>query len=364
MAYLIKQPSSPYWQLRFRDLETGAWCTKSTLKRHDDTKDSRAAQRMADEHTGREAKVGPDTDGRFERWVPKFLKRRYTNPSTYKRSEAAWQRISEWLRMRNLRHPGQIKYAHIGDYMDWRMTTPTFKHGPRTRRMRQAGEPGPRIECPPPCMNTARMEIKFFSTVLTEAQHMFEIANPFAGQRIAHGIAKEKPDLAPAQLLAARKAFEGHSPWMRTVFEICAHIGCRFSEAIMPMSRVDFEQGLIWIADAKRKEDDPRKLYAVPMPAALSDYLRTVKTERTAPANNTAGMNRYFNVLLKKATGATSHSLRVSFISRCHRAGLSESQAMRLVNHSTKSVHKIYSRLNLGDARLAMAKVEPPPLAL
>jgi hypothetical protein len=51
----------------------------------------------------------------------------------------------------------------------------------------------------------------------------------------------------------------------------------------------------------------------------------------------------------------------VSFISRCHRAGLTEQQAMRLVNHSSRLVHRIYSRLNVEDARLAMQKVPLPP---
>jgi hypothetical protein len=364
MAYLIKKPRSPFWHLRYRDLDTGAWCTKSTHKRYDDTKDSRAAQRMADEATSREEKVGPDTEGRFDKWVPAYLRRRYANRATWKRCDSAWQRIHEWLKSRDLRHPSQIKYAHLDEYMEWRTTTPTYKHGRRSRRQRRDGELGPRIECPPACRNTARMEVKFFSTMLSEAQHRWEIANPWASVRVEPGAVKKKPDLPPEMLKAARAAFAGHAPWMRTVFEIMAHIGCRFSEAIMPMSRVDFEQKIIYIADAKRKDTDPRKLYAVPLPDTLAAYLKTITDERTAPAANVGSMNCTFNTLLKKATGATSHSLRVSFISRCHRAGLSESQAMRLVNHSTKAVHAIYSRLSLDDARAAMQRVEPPPLAI
>ena len=75
----------------------------------------------------------------------------------------------------------------------------------------------------------------------------------------------------------------------------------------------------------------------------------------------TGEMNQRFNAVLKGAVGTTSHSLRVSFISRCHRAGLTEQQAMRLVNHSSRLVHRIYSRLNVEDARQAMQKVPLPP---
>ena len=105
------------------------------------------------------------------------------------------------------------------------------------------------------------------------------------------------------------------------------------------------------------------------MPPPLAAYLKTVVEEdlyggRTMPECITSSNARFNDVLKAGTGGATSHSLRVSFISRCHRAGLSESQAMRLVNHSTSAVHKIYSRLNIDDARTAMAKVEPPPLAI
>jgi hypothetical protein len=75
----------------------------------------------------------------------------------------------------------------------------------------------------------------------------------------------------------------------------------------------------------------------------------------------TGEMNQRFNAVLKRAVGTTSHSLRVSFISRRHRAGLTEQQAMRLVNHSSRLVHRIYSRLNVDDAREAMQRVPLPP---
>jgi hypothetical protein len=83
------------------------------------------------------------------------------------------------------------------------------------------------------------------------------------------------------------------------------------------------------------------------------------KCDRTS-GRLTGDQNRVFNSILKAACGATSHSLRVSFVTRCHRAGLSESQAMRLVNHSTRLVHAVYSKLNLSDARAAAALVPPP----
>jgi hypothetical protein len=70
--------------------------------------------------------------------------------------------------------------------------------------------------------------------------------------------------------------------------------------------------------------------------------------------------NGRINKVLKKAVGSTFHSLRVTFITRCHRGGLTESEAMRLVNHSSQIVHRIYSRLDVEDARAAQTKIPLP----
>ena len=62
--------------------------------------------------------------------------------------------------------------------------------------------------------------------------------------------------------------------------------------------------------------------------------------------------NTFFNRVMKEATGIpkmTSHCNRVTFVTGCHRSGLSERQSKLLVNHSSSLVHDIYSKLNLED---------------
>jgi site-specific recombinase XerD len=338
MAFLRKTSKSSYWVLKFRDIETGRWREESTKLRHDDPADTRKADRLCQAASEREAKVSPDGDAHFIRWVPGYIAGHYTRSASKKRYDIVWQNISKWIKVRNVRHPRQVKYEHAKDFMDWRKEDGASH-------------------------NTARLELKFFSFIMQEAMRRDHCEkNPLALAKIEKTVSKEKADLSPADLLACREAFKGRPTWMRTVFEICASIGCRFAEASVPMSNVDFVEGVIWIVDSKRKEGDPRKRYPVPMPEGLSSYLSgLVGQDRTAPVPNRK-MNSRFNDVLKSACGVTSHSLRVAFISRCHRAGLSESQAMRLVNHSTEAVHRIYTRLSLGDARVAMARVEPPPL--
>jgi integrase len=148
---------------------------------------------------------------------------------------------------------------------------------------------------------------------------------------------------------------------MLTAFEICAHTGCRFNESEFGPEDVDFDKKILWLTDSKRAETDSRKKFSVPLSEPLAAHLKEVFTKRNrTTVKLVPDQNTRFNKVLKAACGATSHSLRVSFITRCHRAGLSESMAMRLVNHSTRLVHAVYSKLNIEDAREAVARVPPP----
>jgi site-specific recombinase XerD len=337
MAFLRQTPKSSFWILKYRDLDTGRWREESTRCRIDDPKETRKAQRMAEVASRREAQLAPRHQGDFIEWAPPYLTAHFSNAHSKKRYELAWSRCVEWMRLGNLRHPADIRYEHASQFMDWRKDQGASH-------------------------NTARLELKLFSFVMQEAlRRELCTKNPLALAKIPRTAPKPKKELSTKDFSAARAAFADRADWMLTVFEICAHLGCRFSEAEFGREDVDFKEKVIWLIDSKRKDGDPRKRYAVPMPAGLAAHLQQVfkKSDRTS-GPLTGDQNRVFNSILKTATGATSHSLRVSFVTRCHRAGLSESQAMRLVNHSTRLVHAVYSKLNLSDAHSAAALVPPP----
>lgn len=346
MACLKKTKKSPYWILRRRDPKTGDWRDSSTGLRHDNPADTQAARRLAHKATQEEQKSVFNTKdpGHFARWVPAYISNHYTRSGSRRRYEIAWSNLATFLACKRLTHPRQIRYEHAEEYMQW-------------RKAQGVGQ------------NTARCEAKFLAFLLNEAiRRDYVEKNVIALAKIRLAPVKAKPDLDTTLLAAGRAAFAERPAWMRHVFEIMLHTGCRFSEASMPLSQIDFDNDILYVADAKRQDTDPRKLYPVPLPPALRpmlEALRASKAKRTAPAL-TREDNRRFNIILKAATGATSHSLRVSFISRCHRAGLSEMQAMRLVNHSSQLVHRIYSRLSVEDMRSALLKLPPvlPPPAL
>ena len=337
MASLRKRKHSPYWYVRFRDLETGLWKDECLKLRHDSSQDSLKAHRECAKRTAAEQNVAPMSSGNFNSWVPKYLVEHYSNPNSLTRYQIVWMTLSGWMMTKKIFHPREVRYEHASEYLEWRKQK--AKH------------------------NTARLEIKFLGGLLNEAiRRGFAETNPIALTRIEHEAAKEKKELSTGDIKKIRTALEKKPVWMGVAFEILIHIGCRFNESRIPKDRVNFRAMTIQIEDSKRKPTDRRKLYLLPMTDQLAGYLKSIKWEKgfTIPPLDRV-MNQRFNEVLKEASSATSHSCRVSFITRCHRSGLSEHEAMRLVNHSSDEVHRIYSRLNIKDSQEAVKRVQAPP---
>ncbi len=337
MASLKKVKRSPYWYIRFRDLETGIWKDECLKLRHDNDQDTIKAHKECAKRTAAEQAVSPQNGGDFSAWVPMHLQSHYKNPRSLERYQIAWDTIAGWLKGKKIRHPREFKYQHVMEYVEWRKQQ--VKH------------------------NTARLEIGFFKGILREAcAREFLDKNVISLARFPIVPAKQKKELTSDEIQKIRETLKSKDEWMGTVFEILINLGCRFNEARIHKSRVDFVNKTIQIEDSKRKANDPRKLYTVPMKERFVEYLQGLKWEEgySVPEFKKSS-NQRFNEVLKSVCEATSHSCRVSFITRCHRAGLTALEAMQLVNHSSDDVHKIYSRLNIKDSEAALSRVTPPP---
>ncbi len=337
MASLKKVKRSPYWYIRYRDLETGIWKDECLKLRHDNNSDTIKAHKECAKRTAAEQTVSPQNGTEFSAWVPGYILKQYTNPRSLIRYQIIWETMSGWLDSKKIRHPREFKYQHITEYMEWRKEV--VKH------------------------NTARLEIGFFKGILNEAisRELLD-KNVIRLKRYPIEPAQQKKELTSEEIQLIREALKGEDYWMSVVFEVLINLGCRFSEARIPKSRVDFDAKIIEIEDSKRKPHHPKKFYKVPMKERFVEYLRGIKWDEgyTTPEYK-KWFNQRFNEVLKSVCGATSHSCRVSFITRCHRAGLTALEAMQLVNHASDEVHKIYSRLNITDSTNALARVTPPP---
>lgn len=341
MAHLVSHARSPFWFLRFKEPGSGNWKEKNLKLRKDDPKQTMKARKEATKVSAEEVAAGPNTGENLAAWVPDYTRSHYRTEASQWRYLMVWENLDAFLSGRKVRHPREIRYEHAFEYMAWRK--------------------GQGI-----AHNTARLEAKHLSFLLQEAiRRDYLDKNPIALARIELAPAKEKKELTDEQIAKARSLFQKREEkWMPTIFEILINTGCRFYEARIHRSSIDFDAKTILLEDSKRDPADPKKWFTAPM----SDDLATTLQEATwydgyTMPEGKVTTNRDFNsVLGKAARGATSHCCRVSFISRCHRAGLSEVQAMRLVNHSTRMVHRIYSRLGDDDAQNVRKRVILPPL--
>ena len=343
MAYVKERAGSKWLTIRYRDLDTGIWKDETTGFLKGDPEGKRKAVKEALRRSALEKKVSPQRVGDFATWVTEYMASHYTNPNTLRRYTYAWENLQEWLLLNKIRHPRQFRYEHIQQYMAWKKS----KDKP--------GKDG---------HNTARLEIFFLGFLMNEAiVREYAETNPVFLKEIKRHHQKAKEELTADNIRAARLAFQSKpSKWMSIVFEIMLNIGCRFSESRFPKSSVDFEEPSILMVDAKRDPNDKKKLFSVPITKPFAAYLKSLDwTDGYCVPLLDRSMNENFNSVLRKVCGTTSHSCRVSFITRCHRDGLSEIETMGLVNHSDRLVHKIYSRLNVKDSARALSRVKPPP---
>lgn len=339
MASLKPPKNTPNWVLSYRDLATGEWKEKTLQLRRDSKTDTRKAEAIARKATADERRSKPMMGGQFAQWVDDYIEYRYANKqSTKRRSGYYWSRIWSFLKEKKITHPQRFRYEHVQSYLTYRKAQGV-------------------------CHNTSRQELKFLSTLMDEAvKREYAFNNPLAGTRIPREPSKIKPDLSSADLSKIKSSFADRPEWMQIVLEVCAHTGCRFNEAALLRSDVDFREDLIHFRDSKKSPLHPKKNFSVPIPDKLRPFLRKLfKKQEFTVSPLSREQNRIFNKALSKVVkGATSHCLRVAFITRCHRRGLSESESMKMVNHSNQLVHTIYSRLNVDDVRKAAKRIPPP----
>lgn len=350
MAHLRRHKRSPYWYLRQRDLDTGKWREEATGLRYGNDADTRKAQRMADRLSIEERRIGsPGTSPAFAAWVPGYLATHWANKSstgTRRRMGVAWQALRAFLQENDITHPRQVKYAHGAAYLQWRRQN--HIHGKKVGH------------------NTALLELKFLSQLVNEAiRREFTESNPIARLGVARSPQKVKPELTDAQISTLRKKIKSKPGWMGVAFEIALYTGCRFSECEIPMDDIDLIKGNLRLRDAKRGENDPRKFFTVPIHPELRPTLERLQRKgATVTCRLSQDKNGRINYFFRQCGVAASfHSLRVTFVTRCHRGGLSQEHTMRLVNHSSQLVHRIYSRLNVEDVRAVQGKIPLPSFA-
>jgi integrase len=174
-------------------------------------------------------------------------------------------------------------------------------------------------------------------------------ANPLVSLKLKRDRAAKKPEMTNKEIKDIREALKTEPEWMQVAFEISLHTGCRLRETRLPLGCLDFVENKITFPSPKGGED---RAFSVPMPTALRPLLqriRKAKREYTVefPFQPSRRWQQFFIKINKPHL--CFHCLRVTFVNRLRRAGVPREAAMRLVNHSSELIHKIYQRERVED---------------
>jgi integrase len=332
MSSLYRKKNSPYWFIQFVDAD-GTRRNKSTGLRADDPGQTVKARALRAQLEAQElSRTGAATDGgSWDTWVPQFFERHCQSSRTRDRYLDAWKWLALWLQLERYHSPRAITYRNALDYIDW-----------RTAYKKKTGKTVGR--------NTANLELRILGIIMGEAVRLGHVdANPLARLKLRQDKPAKKPEITDDEVMRIRKALKTEPEWMRISFEIALHTGCRLRETRLPLDCIDFDEDKITFPSPKGGE---HRAFSIPIPSALRPLLKRLRAERRKftlefPFQPSRRWQQFFVKL--KMPHLCFHCLRVTYVNRLRRAGVPREAAMRLVNHASELVHRIYQREKVED---------------
>lgn len=334
MATKYPKQRSPFWWIQFVDKD-GVRRNQSSGLRRDNPKDTAEADIVVAKMTAAEVSRGMhggNIEPKWE-WVPKFFSDRYGKNKTHNIYKNRWSWIALFLAEKKIRSPDQITFDHGQEYVDW-----------RTAYKKKSGRGV--------CRNTAILEIKLISLVVQQAVRMKLCnSNPLTKLGISKDDPDEKPEITDTEYAKIDAALNEEPEWMRISWEIAKHTGCRMNDTVIPMNNLDFQKCTITFAQPKGGR---KRAFSIAMPDALKPLLQSIKKSgRTytleLPFQPSRQWQHFFRRV--KLPHIVFHCTRVTYITRLARGGVPLSAAMRMVNHASTTIHRVYQRLNVEDVR-------------
>jgi len=339
MASLYRRLRSPFWWVQFIDKHDDRK-NRSTGLRADSPKDTAAARRMLGEIESGEILRGrgPGAGGQVDSargwsWVDPWLRSRSCDELTRTNYVQQWEWISLFLSARKISGPDDVRYSNARELLEWRKNY-------RKRTGKSVSH------------NTALQNVKLFSLIMAEAVRM-ELckANPIVKTGLKREDAAEKPEITSDEFAVILPALEAEPEWMLTSFLIAMHTGCRLRETVIPMDCIDFERRIIFFPTPKGGK---KRAFSVPMPLPLLPlFERLIKARRTVTCELPFQPSRQWQHFFRRfgLSHLCFHCTRVTFITSLARREVPLSAAMRMVNHSSMLIHRVYQRLAVDDLR-------------
>jgi integrase len=339
MASLYPRKNSPYWWIRYKD-EKGKWKSKATPYRRDNAQDTKIARSRCVANTAEEmaGRIVSNKDT-WDTWVEPFFDTHCENPTTRGGYDQSWLWLSSYLQEIEVTTPLQLTYEHAFNFIGWRMA-----RGGNKAKIKKS---------------TALRDLKVLRLLMTHAVQTKKAPfNPCYRMGIKRDKPKEKEEFTDEQIETVYKKLpKREKDWRFVSFRIALETGCRLGETRIAFKDIDLALKIIKFSDKKSKA------YPFPLPDSLIPMLKKIKaTGAEYTVNLPENASQLFSNFLEDA-GLAKHSFhgtRVTFIARLERAGVPLREAMKMVNHSSEAVHKIYSRQNVDDVKPYANKVRYP----
>lgn len=340
MACRYKRANSPYWWIK-----PAKGKPYSTKLKHSVAHETQKAQDMLELAIQKERQQHNEPE-RWEFWVPGYIDERYEDsPKSHWRYKLRWKSIRSFLKFHKIDYPRQLTFNVVTLYVAWRRKgDAAFGVWPSSK-------------------NTAIGDVKFLGLLVARAIQLgYANTNPCRGLGLKKSKPAEKNEISDAHFKQIWAALQEQPEWMRDCFNIAFNTGCRLHETAIPLDCADTERRFIHFPTTKG--DKP---FTVPMRAELVPMFERLKKERPGglavefPEGVTRHWWYFFRERLKLPY--SFHCLRVTFISRLARAGVPATDAMRLVNHASLEIHRIYQRFQPEDLRASLQKLSLPSLS-
>jgi integrase len=347
MANKYKRDRSPFWWIRFKDA-SGKYKDISSKLRWDNPQETKECDARLTLTNAEENRPSNKSE-LWESWVDDFFETGVPNEGTREGYRQSWSWLRSYLIERGIKTPREVTYKLGFDFIAWRK-----KHGIKKVT----------------ADTTAFRDLKVLRKLMNHAVRL-ELAtgNPLNQMGLARPEHKKKEEFTDSHLEQLYKAFSKYcteSDWRYVAFRIASETGVRLMETQIEWRDVDFKNNTIFIRRPKRSNGKD-KSYTTILPTALRPLLGRLKARAkgskyvlTLPKN----ASQLFTNFMKGEAKLPDHSFhcsRVTFNARLERnKDISGRVAMQALNHTSPSVHAVYSRPSVEDLRQIDGKVLYP----
>jgi site-specific recombinase XerD len=288
-------------------------------------------------------------------WVLPWIGVRYQG-RTAQVYRAQWRWLREYLEEHEIAAPLLLEREHCYRYVTWRTGAQKQKSGRSILGALRDSKPRS------PKKNTAIGELKFLAQVMDEAKvrRLYRADNPARKLGLEKEKTIAKPEISNDELSSIFAALETRPAWMSRSFNLALRTGLRSAETRLVRSQVDWPNKLLRIENPKGG-----RAFSIPIYSSIEPLIRKWweggdEAFWEPPEGTLSGLSwtKFFREI--GLGHLCFHCTRVTFISRGARAGIPEGMMMKLVNHASEEVHRIYQRLPPGDAARLVETIPIP----